>query len=286
MKIESKESKQADPEKIRRKVEKLIFNFESELKKDELRPKVLALVPVFKNLRNLGKALIPSKYKSAARDRILYYFRKHPNIIIAGNELLVISGIQDYPRRLRELRVQFGWAIASGMTIRDMKEEDQDADVPEELKIMKPSDYVLLREAQDRDAAYRWNIANTIRKENSAIREKILKFLRANIGQQVTNEELRYVARNKTEWARRVRELRTEFGWPVSVCMSCKQIDKVMNMIGVFLMMSVARFFAVTNINVKNADGPKRNGMRMTPDTWRYITFNTMQMAVKTSRKT
>jgi hypothetical protein len=81
---------------------------------------------------------------------------------------------------------------------------------------MKPSDYVLLREAQDRDAAYRWNIANTIRKENSAIREKILKFLRANIGQQVTNEELRYVARNKTEWARRVRELRTEFGWPVA----------------------------------------------------------------------
>ena len=37
----------------------------------------------------------------------------------------------------------------------------------------------------------------------------------ANVGHGVTNEELRYVANDKTEWARRVRELRTEFGWPV-----------------------------------------------------------------------
>ncbi len=211
----SKKPEKVDPERIRQKVEKLICNFEYELKRDKLRPKVLALVPVFQNLRNMGKALIPSKYKSAARDRILYYFRKHPGIIIAGDELLVISGIQDYPRRLRELRVQFGWSIASGMTIREMK-EDQDEDVPNELKTMKPSDYVLLSEAQDRDAAYRWNLANTIRKEKGAIRDKILKFLRVNVGKLVTNEELRYVANNKTEWARRVRELRTEFGWPVA----------------------------------------------------------------------
>jgi hypothetical protein len=47
------------------------------------------------------------------------------------------------------------------------------------------------------------------------VRDKILKFLRANIGRGVTGEELRYVAGDKTEWARRVRELRTEFGWPV-----------------------------------------------------------------------
>jgi hypothetical protein len=45
---------------------------------------------------------------------------------------------------------------------------------------------------------------------------KVLKFLRANVGRAVTGEELRYVAGNKTEWARRVRELRTEHGWPVA----------------------------------------------------------------------
>jgi len=31
----------------------------------------------------------------------------------------------------------------------------------------------------------------------------------------VTNEELKYLAKDRSEWARRVRELRTEYGWPV-----------------------------------------------------------------------
>jgi hypothetical protein len=210
-----KERRQVDPEVVRRRVEELIANFESELQTEELRPKVLALVPIFQKLRDLGKALIPSEYASAARDRILYYFRKYPGIIIAGDELLVVSGIQEYARRVRELRVQFGWAVASGVTIKEMR-EDQDAEIPNELKSMKPSDYVLLNEMQDRDAAHRWNVANTIRKERGSVRDKILKCLRANVGKPVTNEELRYVAGNKTEWARRVRELRTEFGWPVA----------------------------------------------------------------------
>jgi hypothetical protein len=209
------ERKPVDPELVRRSVEELIRNFESDLQTEELRLKVLALVPIFHNLRDLGKALIPSEYASAARDRILYYFRKYPGIVIAGDELLVVSGIQEYARRVRELRVQFGWAVASGVTIKEMR-EDQDAEIPNELKTMKPSDYVLLNETQDRDAAHRWNIANTIRKESGSVRDKILKYLRANVGKPVTNEELRYVAGDKTEWARRVRELRTESGWPVA----------------------------------------------------------------------
>ena len=210
-----KERKQVNPEVFRLKVEELIRNFESELQTENLRPKVLALVPIFHSLRDLGKALIPSEYASAARDRILYYFRKYPGIVIAGDELLVVSGIQEYARRVRELRVQFGWAVASGVTIKEMS-EDQDADIPNELMAMKPSDYVLLNELQDRDAAHRWNVANTIRKEHGSIRDKILKYMRANVGKGITNEELRYVAGDKTEWARRVRELRTEFGWPVA----------------------------------------------------------------------
>ena len=215
MTIERKERKQVDPEVFRRRVEELIRNFESELQTKDLRPKVLALVPIFHSLRDLGKALIPSEYASAARDRILYYFRKYHGIIIAGDELLVVSGIQEYARRVRELRVQFGWAVASGVTIKEMS-EDQDADIPNELMAMKPSDYVLLNELQDRDAAHRWNVANTIRKERGSVRDKILKYMRANVGKPVTNEELRYVAGDKTEWARRVRELRTEYGWPVA----------------------------------------------------------------------
>lgn len=212
---EKKELKQVDPEIVRMRVEELIREFEYELQKEDLRSKVLALVPIFHGLRDLGKVLIPSRYASAARDLILYYFRKYPGVVIAGDELLVVSGIQEYARRVRELRVQFGWAIASGVTIKEMK-EDQDADIPNDFMSMKPSDYVLLNELQDRDAAHRWNVANAIRKERGSVRDKILKYMRANVGKGITNEELRYVAGDKAEWARRVRELRTEFGWPIA----------------------------------------------------------------------
>ena len=205
---------QDHPESIRREIEELIQNFETELQTGELRPKVLALVSVFHGLRHLGKSLIPSEYAAAARDRLLYYFRKYPRIIINGDELLVVSGIQEYARRLRELRVQFGWSIASGVTIKEMREAEEE--VPIEFNSMRPSDYVLLDGEQDRDAAHRWNTANAIRKEQVSVRDKILKYLRTNVGQGVTNEELRYVAGDKTEWARRVRELRTEYGWPIA----------------------------------------------------------------------
>jgi hypothetical protein len=215
MTSEGQNLKQGDPEAVRRKLEGLIRNFEAELQSGELRPKVLALVPIFHGLRALGKALIPAEFAAAARDRILYYFQRYPQTIINGDELLVISGIQEYARRVRELRVQFGWTIASGVTIKEMR-QDEDEEVPDDLKAMRPSEYVLLNAQQDRDAALRWNVANTIRKQGGSVRDKILSFLRANAGRGVTGEELRYVAGDKTEWARRVRELRTEFGWPVA----------------------------------------------------------------------
>jgi len=111
--------------------------------------------------------------------------------------------------------VQFGWAIVSGVTVKEMRQEEAD-EVPEELKAMRPNEYVLLSAEEDRDAAHRWHVANQIRKQRGAVRGKILKFLQANVGRGVTNEELRYVAGDKTEWARRVRELRTEQGWPIA----------------------------------------------------------------------
>jgi hypothetical protein len=207
--------KKTEPETLRREIARLIENFEAELRSGELRTKVLALIPIFHGLRKLGKALLPAECASAARDRILYYLCNYPRTVIRGDELLVVSGIQEYARRVRELRVQLGWAIASGVSLREMW-EDGAVEVPDELKAMKPSDYVLLDAKQDREAAHRWNVANTIRKQPGSVREKILEFLRANVGRGVTGEELRYVAGNKTEWARRVRELRTELGWPVA----------------------------------------------------------------------
>ncbi len=204
-----------DPESVRRKLKNLIDNFEDELQHKDLRRKVLALVPVFHNLRELGKSLISKEDAASARDRILFYFRRYPGVVINGDELLVVSAIQEYARRVRELRVQFGWSIINGITAKEMAAEN---DLPiEGLRVseMKPDDYLLISEHQDKEAAFRWNIANDIRKRKDAVRSKILEYFKENVKKSVTGEELRYVANDKTEWARRVRELRTEFGWPI-----------------------------------------------------------------------
>ena len=202
-------------EDIRKQLVKLLTDFEQELKSDHLRDKVLALVPCFNQLRDLGKSLIPPSTARSARDRILHYFRKYPTVIIGGDELLVVSGIQEYARRVRELKVQFGWSIVSGVTAKQMAEEDEFPLSVIDVNVMGPSDYILLSAEQDRDAAHRWHSANEIRRETISVRDKILKYFRHNVGQKITGEELKYLAKDRSEWARRVRELRTEYGWPI-----------------------------------------------------------------------
>ena len=202
-------------EEIKQQLQESLTNFEDELTSGNLRTKVLALVPCFHHLRDLGKSLIPLQIAGSARDRILHYFLEYPGVIIAGDELLVVSGIQEYARRVRELKVQFGWSIVSGVTAKQMTEEEEFPFEYIDVNSMGPSDYILLSSEQDRDAAHRWNLANEIRRENISVRNKLIKFLRKNVGKKITGEELKYLAKDRSEWARRVRELRTEFGWPV-----------------------------------------------------------------------
>ncbi len=202
-------------EEIRRQLQELLNNFEHELSSGDLRRKVLALVPCFQHLRDLGKSLISPCIARSARARILHYFLEYPGVIINGDEILVVSGIQEYARRVRELKVQFGWSIVSGVTAKQMAEEDEFPLREVDVTTMSPADYILLSTEQDREAAHRWNIANEIRRENISVRDKLIKYFRKNVGQKITGEELKYLAKDRSEWARRVRELRTEFGWPV-----------------------------------------------------------------------
>ena len=204
-----------DSEKILQELQNLIENFEKELMTENLRDKVIALVPCFHQLRELGKSLIPLDLARSARKRILYYFKKYPSVIISGDEILVVSGIQEYARRIRELKVQFGWPIINGVTAKQMAEENELSIEDLDVSSMRPADYIMLSTDQDRDAAHRWHLANEIRREKLSVRDKLLKFLRSNVGMKITGEELRYIAKDSSEWARRVRELRTEFGWPI-----------------------------------------------------------------------
>lgn len=196
------------------RVHALLRDFEATIGSHDVRTKVLALVPVLDEIRELGKSMLPSGLRMSARDRLLAYFRSYPGCVLNEKELALVAGISEWARRVRELRVQLGWPILSGATVKELRSDDEAAfDFPG-AAAMGVDDYVLLEDRSDRDAAYRWNVANQIRRERTSMKDRILKYLRANVEKAVTGEELRYVARG-SEWARRIRELRTEEGWPV-----------------------------------------------------------------------
>ena len=208
-------------EKLRRELAELLEDFKAELKGGDIRAKVLALIPAYRKLRDLGSSLIPRIEGGSARERIIAYLRRYPQTVIDGEELMVVSGIAEWARRVRELRVQSGWPIYSGVTFSQMAaEQPDDAESLRELlgvapSEIKPDQYVLMRPEQDRDAAHRWHVLNEIRKSNASVKDKIITYFRRNTGNRITGEELKYLARDRKEWARRVRELRTEDGWPI-----------------------------------------------------------------------
>lgn len=128
-------------------------------------------------------------------------------MIIDGEELAVVSGISEYARRVRELRTEKGYRIASGAS--------NDSDSGLNLKL---DQYLLLAPEPDLDSARRWLIANRIRRENGSIQSRLLAFFKANVGKVVTTEELSYVAKTNggDSFTRRIRELRTEQGYAIA----------------------------------------------------------------------
>jgi 5-methylcytosine-specific restriction endonuclease McrA len=137
--------------------------------------------------------------ETAARNRILAYLKMCAGETVEGLELAVVGGIQDYPRRIRELRVQFGYNISTGYSRNDLR----------------PNQYVLETADPDIEAAQKWRVANGIRKQPGAAEGRILALLKAFIGHPVTGEQIAYVAKIR-EAPRRVRELRTEHGWRIA----------------------------------------------------------------------
>lgn len=169
------------------------------------REKVILLVKVSGSVKRLGKLTNPICATVGARERIRLYMLDNVGIVIAASELEVVSGISEYGRRIRELRVQDGYKILTGYS--------NDPEVGVQLKA---GQYLLLDSEPDATAARRWHIANRIRKETEGgSKGRILRYLVENVGQVVSNEELVYVAKAK-EFGRRVRELRTEGGYAIA----------------------------------------------------------------------
>lgn len=202
------------PDELVAELVPLLNRFEEQSADTRLRERVLALVPVYRSVLALGPSLFPSELKANARGRLLHYFREYPLTALAREELAVVGGIGEWARRVRELRVEYGWSIVSGITAKEMASEGEWG-LPEiDPAKLRKDDYVLTSLIQDKEAAFRWHTAKEIKGRPGAARDKMLAYLRANVGTPVSGEELRYIA-DISEWARRVRELRTELGWPV-----------------------------------------------------------------------
>jgi hypothetical protein len=132
-----------------------------------------------------------------ARERMLTYLRLHPGEVVTRHELAGVAGIDDWARRIRELRVEFGWRIDSNETRDDLS----------------PGQYILAAPEPDIQLRGQWRTANTIRKSGGSGKDRILRYFLANVGAVITKEQLQYVAKTLQE-PRRFRELAEE-GWQI-----------------------------------------------------------------------
>jgi 5-methylcytosine-specific restriction endonuclease McrA len=134
-----------------------------------------------------------SRGGASAKAKILAFLEAHVGEVVYGEQLASVSGIQEWARRVRELRVEDGYDITE----------------------VGKSSYRLESVTPDVAAAGQWRSANEIRRRPGSGRQRIEAFLEANVGEVVTREQIDYVGKI-AEGSRRVRELRDEEGWPIN----------------------------------------------------------------------
>jgi hypothetical protein len=127
------------------------------------------------------------------KSKILAYLSGRVGETVQGEELAEVSRIQEWARRIRELRVEDGYRITE----------------------IGSSAYRLESTEPDLGVAAAWKTANVIRRRPGSGIDRVARFLEASVGKVVTREQIDYVAKI-AEGSRRVRELRDEHGWPVN----------------------------------------------------------------------
>jgi biotin operon repressor len=125
--------------------------------------------------------------------KILDYLLQRVGEVVYGEELAAASGISEWARRVRELRVQDGYPIAE----------------------LGGSSYRLEAEEPDLARASAWAVENAIRRRSGSGKSRIEAFLEASVGEVVDRKQIDYVSKIGSA-ARRVRELRDEKGWPIN----------------------------------------------------------------------
>jgi biotin operon repressor len=127
-----------------------------------------------------------------ARRRILAYLLEHVGEDVSGEQLAAVSGIQEWARRVRELRVEQGYNIIE----------------------RGGSTYRLVSPDPDVERARRWQLTNEIRRRPGSALDRVEALLSATSGDVVTREEIEYVARTR-DGEGCIRQLREEHGLPI-----------------------------------------------------------------------
>ncbi|MFI6485761.1 hypothetical protein ACIBH1_48205 [Nonomuraea sp. NPDC050663] len=132
-----------------------------------------------------------------AQKRLLRYLLRHVGEIVSGPELSGVSGIAEWSRRVRELRVEHGWPIESGVQSRELRSDQ----------------YILLRAEPDEALARKWRLASDIRKGGGTVGKRILAYLQAISPEAADREDLDHVAKS-SNWRSAIDDLRDE-GWDI-----------------------------------------------------------------------
>lgn len=124
----------------------------------------------------------------------LLYLKLFVGEAVTTEELAIVSGIATYARRLRELRVEYGY---------DLRVSHE-----------RGWTYTLARLEPSEEVAERWRTLNTIRKQGGSGRDRILQALLTFECQPLDIEALAYVSKIRTT-RDRVRDLRLQEGWRI-----------------------------------------------------------------------
>ncbi|WP_340686897.1 hypothetical protein LCL61_11940 [Amycolatopsis coloradensis] len=132
-----------------------------------------------------------------AQKRLLRYLLRHVGQVVSGPELSGIAGISEWPRRIRELRVEHGWPIESGVQRPELRSDQ----------------YVLIRAERDEALAKKWRLASDIRKSGGTVRDRVLAYLKEVSPDAADREDLDYVAKTGM-WKSSIDDLRAK-GWTI-----------------------------------------------------------------------
>ena len=135
-------------------------------------------------VRAYGGRRVKAPHGHGARKAILRYLQERCGEWVYGDELAAISGIGEWARRVRELRVEDGY------------------DIEEEAGM-----YRLRTVESDLEKAARWRLVGEIQLQQGTSSERILNLLIACVGGKVNGAELDRVAGSRIG-ARVTRELR------------------------------------------------------------------------------